>query len=91
MTRALIVKSLEKILSCWPETDPLVKEINAFLSHESPAQQESKQAWHHSPTVPGLWISSASDRVRSLDEYDVNNLAKYTGSRRWYGPIPEDV
>ena len=37
MTRALLVKALDKLLTCWPKSDPLVNEIQAELA--KPEQQ----------------------------------------------------
>jgi hypothetical protein len=55
------------------------------------AAQPSAPAWHDAPNAPGVWMSSSSNSVRQLDEYDIHNLGKYNSSRRWFGHISPDT
>jgi hypothetical protein len=84
--KELLEQVVNKLLTCWPKSDPLVNELRAALA--APAQP----VWHDAPTVPGLWVSDFSWMAQKLGRETVEFYAKNRSipSRRWYGPIPED-
>ena len=48
-------------------------------------------AWHPAPTVPGLWLANQGEKIRALDAFDIEHMAKHPWpGRRWYGPIPQE-
>lgn len=89
--KELLEQVVNKLLTCWPKSDPLVNELRAALA--APATAPAQPAWHDAPTVPGLWACRQfiTDRVQAYEVTDEVAFNKNLGLKgRWYGPIPPD-
>ena len=88
--KELLEQVVNKLLTCWPKSDPLVNELRAALA--APATAPAQPAWHDAPTVPGVWICDEGDICYTWTAHNIEILDQFDpgDGLRWYGPIPPD-
>mgnify|MGYP001009215903 CR=1 FL=1 len=82
--KELLEQVVNKLLTCWPKSDPLVNELRAALAAPATAP-----AWHVAPTVPGLWLNSVFMKVEDVEQWHID-CQLHLECARWFGPIPPD-
>jgi len=82
--KELLEQVVNKLLTCWPKSDPLVNELRAALAAPATAP-----AWHDAPTVPGLWLNSVFMKVEDVEQWHID-CQLHLECARWFGPIPPD-
>ena len=82
--KELLEQVVNKLLTCWPKSGPLVNELRAALAAPATAP-----AWNNVPTVPGLWLNSVFMKVEDVEQWHID-CQLHLECARWFGPIPPD-
>ena len=75
--KELLEQVVNKLLTCWPKSDPLVNELRAALSAPATAPEQQECKWTFDDDESNTWASGCGELWSFIDGGPAENRVKY--------------